>query len=208
MTFSNIEDIANYLVADGKGFLAADESTPTIGKRFDAINTVSTETSRRDYRELLFRASGMNENISGVILFDETLRQASADSTALKDIILKTGALPGIKVDKGVSPINESKEVLTGGLDGLEERCAEYESLGAKFTKWRAVIKIGENMPTDECIEANTQALADYAKIVQNNKMVPSVEPEVLMDGEHSANTCYDATSRCLNSLFSNLENK
>ena len=208
MTFSNIEDIANYLVADGKGFLAADESTPTIGKRFDAINTESTETSRRDYRELLFRASGMNENISGVILFDETLRQASADSTALKDIILKTGALPGIKVDKGVSPIHESDEVLTGGLDGLEERCAEYESLGAKFTKWRAVIKIGENMPTDECIEANTQALADYAKIVQNNKMVPIVEPEVLMDGEHSANTCYDATSRCLNSLFSNLENK
>ena len=132
----------------------------------------------------------MNENISGVILFDETLRQASADSNALIDIILKTGALTGIKVYKGVSPIIESEEVLTGGLDGLEERCAEYESLGAKFTKWRAVIKIGENIPTDECIEANTQALADYAKIVQNNKMVPIVEPEVLMDGEHSANTC------------------
>ena len=208
MTFSSIEDIANYLVADGKGFLAADESTPTIGKRFDAINTESTEISRRDYRELLFRASGMDENISGVILFDETLRQASADDTPLKDIILKTGALPGIKVDKGVSPINDSEEVLTGGLDGLEERCAEYESLGAKFTKWRAVIKIGENMPSDECIEANTQALADYAKIVQNNNMVPIVEPEVLMDGEHSAITCYEATSRCLNSLFNNLENK
>ena len=188
MTFSNIEDIANYLVADGKGFLAADESTPTIGKRFDAINTESTETSRRDYRELLFRASGMNENISGVILFDETLRQASADSTALKDIILKTGAVPGIKVDKGVSPINESEEVLTGGLDGLEERCAEYESLepsllsGALLSK---LVKICQLMNVLKPI----QALADYAKIVQKNKMVPIVEPEVLMDGEHSANT-------------------
>ncbi|RZO98803.1 MAG: fructose-bisphosphate aldolase class I [Gammaproteobacteria bacterium] len=208
MTFTNIEDIANYLVADGKGFLAADESTPTIGKRFDAINTESTETSRRDYRELLFRASGMDENISGVILFDETLRQASADNTLLKDVILKTGALPGIKVDKGVASINDSEEVLTGGLDGLEERCTEYESLGAKFTKWRAVIKIGENMPSDNCIEANMQALADYAKIVQQSNMVPIVEPEVLMDGEHSADACFDATSRCLNSLFANLESK
>ena len=141
MNFTNIEEIANYLVADGKGFLAADESTPTIGKRFDAINTESTENSRRDYRELLFRASGMNENISGVILFDETLRQSAADGTFLKEVISKTGALPGIKVDKGVSPINDSEEVLTGGLDGLDERCSEYEDLGAKFTKWRAVIK-------------------------------------------------------------------
>ena len=205
MNFTNIEEIANYLVADGKGFLAADESTPTIGKRFDAINTESTENSRRDYRELLFRASGMNENISGVILFDETLRQSAADGTLLKEVISKTGALPGIKVDKGVSPINDSEEVLTGGLDGLEERCSEYEDLGAKFTKWRAVIKIGNDTPSQECIDANMQALASYAKIVQDHNMVPIVEPEVLMDGEHSAESCYDATSKCLNSLFSNL---
>jgi len=205
MNFTNIEEIANYLVADGKGFLAADESTPTIGKRFDAINTESTENSRRDYRELLFRASGMNENISGVILFDETLRQSAADGTFLKEVISKTGALPGIKVDKGVSPINDSEEVLTGGLDGLEERCSEYEDLGAKFTKWRAVIKIGNGMPSQECIDANMQALASYAKIVQDHNMVPIVEPEVLMDGEHSAKECYEKTSEVIKKCFEEL---
>ena len=128
MNFENIEEIAQYLVADGKGFLAADESTPTIGKRFDAINTESTETSRRDYRELLFRAKGMKDNISGVILFDETLRQSAADDTPLKEVISSTGALPGIKVDKGVTPFNDTEEVLTGGLEGLEDRCLLYTS--------------------------------------------------------------------------------
>ena len=206
MSLDSLEDIATYIVSDGKGFLAADESTGTIGKRFDAINTESTADSRRDYRELLFRAEGMKGNIGGVILFDETLRQDAKDGTSIKDLISSTGALPGIKVDKGISPFNDSEEVITGGLDDLDERCSEYAALGAKFTKWRAVIKIGENMPSQECIDANMQSLADYAKIVQNNGMVPMVEPEVLMDGEHSAQTCFEATENCLRTLFACLE--
>ena len=205
MALTTLEDIAAYLVSDGKGFLAADESTGTIGKRFDAINTESTEDSRRDYRELLFRAEGMQDNIGGVILFDETLRQNAEDGTPLKDLINSTGALPGIKVDKGISPFNDSEEVITGGLEDLNERCAEYAAIGAKFTKWRAVIKIGNDIPTQECIDANMKALADYAKIVQNNNMVPIVEPEVLMDGEHSAQSCFEATANCLKTLFSML---
>ena len=205
MALTTLEDIAAYLVSDGKGFLAADESTGTIGKRFDAINTESTEDSRRDYRELLFRAEGMQDNIGGVILFDETLRQNAEDGTPLKDLINSTGALPGIKVDKGISPFNDSEEVVTGGLEDLNERCAEYAALGAKFTKWRAVIKIGNGIPTQECIDANMKALADYAKIVQNNNMVPMVEPEVLMDGDHSVQSCFEATAKCLKTLFSML---
>jgi fructose-bisphosphate aldolase class I len=206
MALTTLEDIAAYLVSDGKGFLAADESTGTIGKRFDAINTESTEDSRRDYRELLFRAEGMQDNIGGVILFDETLRQNAEDGTPLKDLINSTGALPGIKVDKGISPFNDSEEVITGGLEDLNERCAEYAAIGAKFTKWRAVIKIGNDIPTQECIDANMKALADYAKIVQTNNMVPMVEPEVLMDGEHSAQSCFEATANCLKTLFSMLD--
>ena len=206
MALTTLEDIAAYLVSDGKGFLAADESTGTIGKRFDAINTESTEDSRRDYRELLFRAEGMQDNIGGVILFDETLRQNAEDGTPLKDLINSTGALPGIKVDKGISPFNDSEEVITGGLEDLDERCAEYAALGAKFTKWRAVIKIGNGIPTQECIDANMKALADYAKIVQNNSMVPMVEPEVLMDGDHSVQSCFEATAKCLKTLFSMLD--
>ena len=205
MALTTLEDIAAYLVSDGKGFLAADESTGTIGKRFDAINTESTEDSRRDYRELLFRAEGMQDNIGGVILFDETLRQNAKDGTPLKDLINSTGALPGIKVDKGISPFNDSEEVITGGLEDLNERCAEYAALGAKFTKWRAVIKIGNGIPTQECIDANMKALADYAKIVQNNNMVPMVEPEVLMEGDHSVQSCFEATAKCLKTLFSML---
>ena len=206
MALTTLEDIAAYLVSDGKGFLAADESTGTIGKRFDAINTESTEDSRRDYRELLFRAEGMQDNIGGVILFDETLRQNAEDGTPLKDLINSTGALPGIKVDKGISPFNDSEEVITGGLEDLNERCAEYAAIGAKFTKWRAVIKVGNAIPTQECIDANMKALADYAKIVQTNNMVPMVEPEVLMDGEHSAQSCFEATANCLKTLFSMLD--
>ena len=206
MALTTLEDIAAYLVSDGKGFLAADESTGTIGKRFDAINTESTEDSRRDYRELLFRAEGMQDNIGGVILFDETLRQNAEDGTPLKDLINSTGALPGIKVDKGISLFNDAEEVITGGLEDLNERCAEYAALGAKFTKWRAVIKIGNGIPTQECIDANMKALADYAKIVQNNSMVPMVEPEVLMDGDHSVQSCFEATAKCLKTLFSMLD--
>ena len=208
MNFNSLNEIASYIVSDGKGILAADESNPTCTKRFDSIGVESTEENRRDYRELLFRAEGMKGNIGGVILFDETIRQKAADGTSLVDIINAQGALPGIKVDKGLSPIGDSEESLTQGLEGLDERLKEYFELGAKFTKWRAVINIGEGMPSSEAISANMEALADYAKIVQNNNMVPMVEPEVLMDGAHSIDDCYDATSRCLESLFSNLTDR
>ncbi len=208
MNFNSLNEIASYIVSDGKGILAADESNPTCTKRFDSIGVESTEENRRDYRELLFRAEGMKGNIGGVILFDETIRQKAADGISLVDIINAQGALPGIKVDKGLSPIGDSEESLTQGLEGLDERLKEYFELGAKFTKWRAVINIGEGMPSSEAISSNMEALADYAKIVQNNNMVPMVEPEVLMDGAHSIDDCYDATSRCLESLFSNLTDK
>ena len=208
MNFNSLNEIASYIVSDGKGILAADESNPTCTKRFDSIGVESTEENRRDYRELLFRAEGMKGNIGGVILFDETIRQMAADGTPLVDIINSQGALPGIKVDKGLNPIGDSEESLTQGLEGLDERLKEYYKLGAKFTKWRAVINIGEGMPSSEAISANMEALADYAKIVQNNNMVPMVEPEVLMDGAHSIDDCYDATSRCLESLFSNLTDR
>ena len=208
MNFNSLNEIASYIVSDGKGILAADESNPTCTKRFDSIGVESTQENRRDYRELLFRAEGMKGNIGGVILFDETIRQMAADGTPLVDIINSQGALPGIKVDKGLNPIGDSEESLTQGLDGLDERLKEYYKLGAKFTKWRAVINIGEGMPSSEAISANMEALADYAKIVQNNNMVPMVEPEVLMDGAHSIDDCYDATARCLESLFSNLTDR
>jgi len=205
----SLEEIATYIVSHGKGILAADESTPTIGKRFATISAESTEDSRRDYREMLFRADGMKNNIGGVILFDETLRQNAKDGTPLKDIISAQGALPGIKVDKGISPLDSSpEENITRGLDELNERCSEYFDLGAKFTKWRAVIKIANGLPSQEAIKANMDALADYAKIVQENYMVPIVEPEVLMDGSHSIESCEDATKRCLGTLFESLEEK
>ena len=206
MSTHNIEEIASYIVSDGKGILAADESNPTCGKRFDSIGVESTEDNRRDYREMLFRSSGMKGNIGGVILFDETIRQRAKDGTLLTDIINAQGALSGIKVDKGLQPIGESEETVTIGLEGLDERLKEYFAMGAKFTKWRAVIKIGEGMPTDECIDSNMKALADYAKLVQDNGMVPIVEPEVLMDGSHSIEDCFDATDRSLKSLFAHLD--
>ena len=202
-----LEEIATYIVADGKGILAADESNPTCGKRFDSIGVESTEENRRDYREMLFRSKGMEGNIGGVILFDETIRQSVADGTPLREIISQQGALPGIKVDKGLQPIeNCPGETVTVGLDGLDERLKEYAEMGAKFTKWRAVINIGDGIPSDECINANMDALAQYAKCAQENGMVPIVEPEVLMDGEHSIDACYDATERSLKSLFEHLE--
>lgn len=206
MSTHNIEEVASYIVSEGKGILAADESNPTCGKRFDSIGVESTEDNRRDYREMLFRSSGMKGNIGGVILFDETIRQKAKDGTLLTDIISDQGALSGIKVDKGLQPIGESEETVTVGLEGLNERLKEYFAMGAKFTKWRAVIKIGEGMPTDECIDSNMKALADYAKLVQDNGMVPIVEPEVLMDGPHSIEDCFDATDRSLKSLFAHLE--
>ena len=206
MSINNIEEVASYIVSEGKGILAADESNPTCGKRFDSIGVESTEDNRRDYREMLFRSAGMEGNIGGVILFDETIRQKAKDGTLLVDIINNQGALPGIKVDKGLQPIGDSEETVTVGLDGLDERLKEYVAMGAKFTKWRAVIKIGDGMPTDQCIDSNMKALADYAKLVQDNGMVPIVEPEVLMDGSHSIEDCYDATDRSLKSLFDHLE--
>ena len=209
MSLTDLNEIAVYIVSDGKGILAADESTGTIKKRFDSINTESTEKIRRDYREMLFQADGMKNNIGGVILFEETLKQDAADGTSLVNVISSQGALPGIKVDKGLTPMNEdSEETVTNGLDDLNQRCQEFYKIGAKFTKWRAVITIGDNIPTDACINENMLRLADYAKIVQSNNMVPIVEPEVLMDGSHSIDDCYNVTSRVLKSLFQHLKDK
>ena len=209
MSLTDLNEIAVYIVSDGKGILAADESTGTIKKRFDSINTESTEKIRRDYREMLFQAEGMKNNIGGVILFEETLKQDAADGTSLVNVISSQGALPGIKVDKGLTLMNEdSEETVTNGLDDLNQRCQEFYEIGAKFTKWRAVITIGDNIPTDACINENMLRLADYAKIVQSNNMVPIVEPEVLMDGSHSIDDCYNVTSRVLKSLFHHLKDK
>ena len=208
MNFNSLSETASYIVSEGKGILAADESNPTCTKRFDSIGVESTEDNRRDYRELLFRSEGMKGNIGGVILFDETIRQNAADGTSLVDVITSQGSLPGIKVDKGLQQIGNSEESLTQGLEGLDQRLKEYYELGAKFTKWRAVINVGEDMPSSEAISANMEALADYAKIVQNNNMVPMVEPEVLMDGNHSIDDCFEATSRCLDALFTYLLEK
>ena len=209
MSLNTLEEIAAFIVSNGKGILAADESNPTCGKRFDSIGVESSESNRRDYREMLFRSSGMKDNIGGVILFDETIRQDAKDGTSLVQVISDQGALPGIKVDQGLKPLDGSpEETLTQGLEGLHVRCSEYFLLGAKFTKWRAVIKIDGALPTSDCIESNMQALAEYAKIVQDNNMVPMVEPEVLMDGDHSIDRCYEVSSAALKSLFAAMETR
>ena len=202
-----LQQIAKAMVAPGKGILAADESSGTIKKRFDAINTESNENSRRDYREFMFRtADAMKNHISGVILFDETIRQKAADGTPLVDIIKAAGSLPGIKVDAGAKPMaGFPGETITEGLDGLDERLAEYYKLGARFAKWRAVIDISPVIPTNACIEANTEALARYAALCQKNGIVPIVEPEVLMDGDHTADRCMEVTETTLRSLFNAL---
>ena len=203
---NTLKDIANYIVADGKGILAADESTGTIEKRFKSIGVDSTEENRRKYREMLFRAPAMSEAIGGVILFDETIKQVSTDGKPLREIILEKGSLPGIKVDQGLIDFKTvNGEKLTQGLEGLDDRCREYASLGAKFTKWRAVINIDEHIPTQDCIDANMNALAKYASVAQKNGMVPIVEPEVIMDGSHSIDRCYEVTQVSLTSLFSHL---
>ncbi|MES1990538.1 MAG: class I fructose-bisphosphate aldolase [Pseudomonadota bacterium] len=203
----SLEQIAKAMVAPGKGILAADESSGTIKKRFDAINTPSTEETRRDYREFMFRTTdAMKNHISGVILFDETIRQKAADGTPLVDIIKAAGSIPGIKVDAGAKPMaGFPGETVTEGLDGLDERLAEYYKLGARFAKWRAVIDISPTIPTNACIEANTEALARYAALCQKNGIVPIVEPEVLMDGDHTADRCFDVTEATLRSLFNAL---
>ena len=204
-----LEEIASYIVRDGKGILAADESTGTIEKRFRSIDVESTEDNRRKYREMLFRSPAMAEAIGGVILFDETLRQKASDGNYLRDVILDHGSLPGIKVDQGVKELESgSDEKITTGLDGLHERCQEYDKLGAKFTKWRAVIHVSDDLPSNKCIRENMNALAEYALIAQQNNMVPIVEPEVIMDGSHSVERCHEVTNQALLILFEMLDKK
>tara|TARA_B100001250_G_scaffold414270_1_gene451629 strand:- start:1690 stop:2697 length:1008 start_codon:yes stop_codon:yes gene_type:complete len=203
----SIEDIAKQMVIPGKGILAADESSGTIKKRFDTINVESNEENRRNYRELLFRTKNAMENyISGVILFDETLRQESKDGTPLVNVISDSGSLPGIKVDAGAKDLAlNTNEKITEGLDGLRERLKEYYSIGAKFAKWRAVITIDSSIPSDLCINANAHTLARYAALCQENEIVPIVEPEVLMDGNHTIGKCYDVTKKTLEVVFKEL---
>ncbi|MEX1059770.1 MAG: class I fructose-bisphosphate aldolase [Methyloceanibacter sp.] len=205
MDLAELNRVANAMVAPGRGILAADESAATVKKRFEVIGVECTEENRRDYRELLFRSKGM-ANISGVILFDETIRQNAKDGTPLVKIIEQAGALPGIKVDKGVKPLPFSPgEVVTEGLDGLRERLIEYRGLGAKFCKWRAVIEIGPGIPSYNCIHANTHALARYAALCQDENLVTIIEPEVLMDGEHDIDRCYEVTEFALKMLYQEL---
>src|SRR5881396_3267788 len=207
MNLAELNKIANAMVTPGKGILAADESTGTIKKRFDSIGVDSTADSRRDYRELLFRSTeAMSKYISGVILYDETIRQTARDGTPLVKLIAQAGSIPGIKVDKGTKPLAFSPgEVVTEGLDGLRERLAEYKGLGAVFSKWRAVITIGENIPTRYCIDVNAHALARYAALSQEQKIVPMVEPEVLMDGDHTIERCYEVELATLREVFAEL---
>jgi len=199
--------IANRMVTPGKGILAADESTGSIAKRLDSINTPNTEDNRRDYREMLFRTNeAMKTCISGVILFDETLRQKAKDGTPLVDVIKATGAVPGIKLDTGAKPLALSPgETVTEGLDGLSARVAEYAKIGAEFAKWRAVIDIGASIPTHNAVHANAHALARYAAICQAGGIVPMVEPEVLMDGDHDIERCAEVTEWVLKEQFQEL---
>jgi fructose-bisphosphate aldolase, class I len=207
MNLAELNKVAEAMVKPGRGILAADESTGTIGKRFEAIGVPSTADTRRDYREMMFRSNeAMSKYISGVILYDETIRQNAKDGTPLVKLIEKAGSLPGIKVDKGTKPLpNCPGEVVTEGLDGLRERLVEYRGLGAKFAKWRAVIDIGNGIPSYECINANAHALARYAALCQDEGIVPIVEPEVLMDGDHDIDRCYKITEWTLKTVFEQL---
>ena len=203
---SELAKVAQAMVARGKGILAADESTGTIGKRFQSINVENTEENRRAYRDLLFSAKGVGEHVSGVILYDETLRQKSANGTPFPEMLGKLGILPGIKVDGGTKDMALCPgETITEGLDGLAKRCAEYVKLGAKFAKWRAVITIGADIPSSACIIANAHALARYGAICQAEGLVPIIEPEVLMDGSHDIDTCAMVTEFVLKDVFQEL---
>lgn len=202
----SLSETANDLVIGGQGILAADESAPTIKKRFDSIGVESTEENRRDYRAMLFSTPDAGKSISGVILFDETIRQSAADGTRLVDMLQSAGMIPGIKVDLGAKPLaGFPGEKVTEGLDGLRERCAEYVELGARFTKWRAVYSVGEAGPSAACLTANAHALARYAAIAQEAGLVPIVEPEVLMDGDHSIDDCEIVSEEVLRSVFAEL---
>src|SRR5215831_10257333 len=203
MKTENLESVARKLVAPGKGILAADESSGTIEKRLKSINVPSTEENRRAYRDILFTTNGAGEFISGVILFDETIRQNSRDGRSFVEVLEQGGIVPGIKVDKGAKAIaNFPGEKITEGLDGLRERLAEYRKLGARFAKWRAVITIGEGIPTRTCIDANAEALARYAALCQEGDLVPIVEPEVLIDGTHTLERHFQITQETLESVF------
>src|SRR6195256_3679896 len=207
MNLAELNKVATAMVAPGRGILAADESTGTIKKRFDAIGAESTADSRRDYRELLFRSTdAMRNHISGVILYDETIRQNAKDGTPLVKVIEKAGSLPGIKVDKGTKPLPYCPgEVVTEGLDGLRERLSEYRGLGAKLAKWGAVIDIAPGIPTWTCVKANAHALSRYAALCQEEQIVPIVKPEVLMDGAHDIDTCYGITEWVLRTVYNEL---
>ena len=205
----NLEETARALVAPGKGILAADESGGTIKKRFDSIGIESTEDSRRAYRDMLFTADGAADHISGVILYDETIRQSAHDGTPFPKLLESQGVIPGIKVDLGAKDLAHAPgEKITEGLDGLRDRFAEYFELGARFAKWRAVITIGEGIPSEYCLWTNAHALARYAALSQEAGLVPIVEPEVLMDGNHSIETSFDVTSRTLRAVFTELRDQ
>src|SRR3954466_6229908 len=206
MNLADLNKVAEAMTASGKGILAADESTGTIKKRFDAINTECTEDNRRDYREMLFRSAEGMKHISGVILYDETIWQKAKDGTPLVEIIKKAGSIPGIKVDEGTKPLpNCLGEVITDGLDKLADRLPKYYEQGARFAKWRAVIDIAPGIPTYTCLHANAHALARYAALCQAAQIVPIVEPEVLMDGEHDVDRCYLITEWMLKETFQEL---
>ena len=201
-----LEEIAKKMCAKGKGILAADESTGTIAKRFKSINVENTEKNRLVFRQTLFSSEAMKNYIGGVILFDETIKQKTTLGPSVPELISKNNAIPGIKVDKGAKPLAGSpEETVTEGLDGLRERLKEYYELGARFTKWRAVYKIGDKFPSSQSIKSNAHALARYAALVQESKMVPIVEPEVLMDGSHDIDKCYQVTTDVLNECYNEL---
>ncbi|MBK6725992.1 MAG: fructose-bisphosphate aldolase class I [Xanthomonadales bacterium] len=203
MSIDQLEETAQAMVAAGKGIIAIDESNTTIKKRFDGVGIDCTEENRRAYREMLLTAPNLADHISGAILYDETIRQSTRDGVPFTKIMLDRGILPGIKVDKGPQPLaGFPGEVVTEGLDGLRDRLNEYARLGAKFAKWRAVISIGDDMPSATGIDANAHALARYAALCQEAGIVPMVEPEVLMDGNHDIDTCYDVTEAALRALF------
>jgi fructose-bisphosphate aldolase class I len=209
MQIQELHEIAEKIVADGKGILAADESTGTIKKRFDSIGVESSEDTRRAYRELLFTTERAEEFIGGVILFDETIRQKASDGTPFPKLLASKGIVPGIKVDTGAQPLALAEgETVTEGLDGLRERIAEYRELGARFAKWRAVINIADGIPSEYCIWANAHALARYAALCQEGGLVPIVEPEVLMDGGHTIERSFEVTSRTLHAVFTELRDQ
>ena len=203
----NLNEIAKKICAKGKGILAADESTGTIAKRFKSINVENSEKNRLNFRQTLFNAKAMKDYIGGVILFDETIRQKTTAGITIPELISKHGSIPGIKVDKGAKSLaGSSEETVTEGLDGLRERLADYYNLGARFTKWRGVYKITEKFPSAQSIKSNAHALARYSALVQEAKMVPIIEPEVLMDGSHDIEKCYQITTNVLNECYNELE--